>query len=164
MIRCFMKGLWDVNMVDLNKVNKYLDDIGRQLEDLAMMPVPDAAFFTQRKNFERTKAVKYTLLVVIEDVIHISAHLVAALGLGKPKAASDSIMLLGKNDIIPVSFAQSIAGMVNFRNKLAHEYLPDDFEADRLYESLDELDDFRTFSRDVVRYLESLASQHKVGP
>ena len=151
-------------MIAFNKVNKYLDDIERQLEDLAMMPVPDAAFFTQRKNFERTKAIKYTLLVAIEDVIHISAHLVAALGLNKPKAASDSISLLGRNGIIPDAFAQKIVGMVNFRNKLAHEYLPDEFEADRLYDSLHELDDFRTFSRYVVRYLESLTSQHKVGP
>jgi uncharacterized protein YutE (UPF0331/DUF86 family) len=140
-------------MIDSIKVNTYLDDIERQLEDLAMMPVPDAAFFTQRKNFERTKAIKYTLLVVIEDVIHISTHLIAALGLGKPKVASDSIILLGKNDIIPDAFARKIVGMVNFRNKLAHEYLPNEFEADRLYASLDELDDFRRFSKYIVRYL-----------
>ncbi|MCD6336082.1 MAG: DUF86 domain-containing protein [Candidatus Latescibacteria bacterium] len=111
-------------------------------------------FFTQRKNFERTKAIKYTLLVVIEDVIHIITHLVAALGLGKPKAASDSIILLGKNGIIPDAFVRKIVGMVNFRNKSAHEYLPNEFEADRLYASLDELDDFRGFSKYIVRYLD----------
>ena len=101
-------------MIDCTKVNTYLDDMERQLEDLAMMPVPDADFFTQRKNFERTKAIKYTLLVIIEDVIHISAHLIAALGLGKPKTASDSIILLGKNGIIPDAFAQKIVGWSTF--------------------------------------------------
>lgn len=150
--------------MDFSKISKYLDDIERQLEDLAMMPVPDAAFFTRRKNFERTKAIKYTVLVAIEDIIHISAHLVAALGLGKPKDASDSILLLGRNGIVPEAFAQRIVGMVNFRNKLAHEYLPDEFEADRLYESLYELDDFRTFSKYVVQYLKSLASQNRARP
>jgi len=141
-------------MIDKGKITRYLANIERQLEDLANMPVPNAEFFLQRSNFERTKAIKYSLLNAVEDVIHISIHIVATLGLGKPKDASSALLLLGNANILPASFAHQIVGMVNFRNKLVHEYLPDEFEADRLFETLSQLDDFRRFSKHIVDFLE----------
>lgn len=125
------------------------------MEDLGKMPVSNSDFFLERSNFERTKAIKYTLLVAIEDIIHICAHLVAALGLGRPEESSKLILLLGEAGVIPPPFAKSIVGMVNFRNKLAHEYLPDEFEAEKLYENLKRVEDFRTFSHHIVDFLET---------
>lgn len=140
-------------MVDRTKIAKYIADIERQLDDLLKLQVADADVFNRQENFERTKAIKYTLLVTIEDIIHIATHLVAALGFTKPKNASEAILILGEEQVIPESFAKQIVGMVNFRNKLAHEYLPDEFEAERLFENLQRTEDFRTFSRHIIEFL-----------
>lgn len=146
-------------MIDKQKVLQYLDNIERQLEDLENMPVPDPEFLLLRNHFERTKAIKYSLLVAIADIIHVSSHIVAALGLGKPKDASGAVLLLGNAEILPLPFARQIVGMVNFRNKLVHEYLPSEFEAQRLYENLSHLNDFRQFSSFIRQFLESRDQQ-----
>ncbi len=142
-------------MIDKRKILQYLDNIQRQLEDLENMPVPNAEFLLLRNHVERTKAIKYSLLVAVEDVIHVSAHIVAALGIGKPKDASGAVLLLGNAGILPLAFARQIVGMVNFRNKLVHEYLPGEFEAERLFENLQRLDDFRQFSFLIRQFLET---------
>jgi uncharacterized protein YutE (UPF0331/DUF86 family) len=141
-------------MIDKNKITKYLENIQRQLEDL----VPNAEFFLQRRNFERTKAIKYSLLNAIEDVIHISMHIVVVKGLGKPRDAASAILLLSTANILPASYAQQIVGMVNFRNSpwRIHEYIPNEFEADRLFENLHRLDDFRQFSKYILEFLERI--------
>lgn len=143
-------------MIDQSKVEKYLDDLAQQVSDLRNLPIPNKEFLTKKENFERIKAVKHSLLLAIEDVIHIASHLVAALGLGRPHLARSSELLeiLGKNKIIPEKFAEEIKGMTSFRNKLVHEYLPDQFDATRLYENLQKLDDFKKFSQYIVKFLE----------
>ena len=43
--------------------------------------------------------------------------------------------------------------MANFRNILVHAYLQ--IDRTRVYKLLDELDDFRTFTRQIITYLEN---------
>lgn len=44
--------------------------------------------------------------------------------------------------------------MPSFRNRLIHDYLLNEFDAEKLYSNLQRLDDFRKFARYIVRWLE----------
>ena len=46
--------------------------------------------------------------------------------------------------------------MPAFRNRLIHDYLPDQFDAERLFDRLQHLDDFREFSKCVIGWMEKL--------
>jgi uncharacterized protein YutE (UPF0331/DUF86 family) len=139
------------------RVLQYLDNLQRQLSDLEAMKVPGPNFFLDRKNFERTKAIKYTLACAIQDVTRISLHIVVAMGLAKVRdSESEAILALAESTIIPEELGQRIKGMPAFRNRLIHDYLPDQFDAERLFDRLQHLDDFREFSKCVIGWMEKL--------
>jgi uncharacterized protein YutE (UPF0331/DUF86 family) len=142
-------------MVDKLRINEYLEDISQQLKDLKKLAIPNVDYLLNGKNFERRKAVERSLELAIQGVIHISCHLCAALGLKRlTDDAADAIIALGQENIIPLDFAKEIRGMVGFRNRLIHEYLPSEFDPHKLYENLQRLDDFRKFSHYIVDFLE----------
>lgn len=142
-------------MIDRERLNEYLNDIAEQLRDLERMPVPSAEYLLDEKNFERRKAIERSLELAIQDVIHISAHVCAGLGLERIRDdAADAILALGRHSIVPPDFAERIRAMAGLRNRLTHEYLPSEFDVRKLYENLNLLDDFRKFSRYVVDFLE----------
>jgi len=66
----------------------------------------------------------------------------------------ESILALGQAGIIPREFADKIKGMPSFRNRLIHDYLPNKFDAEKLYNNLQQLDDFRKFSQYIIEWLE----------
>ena len=134
---------------------EYLDNLQRQLSDLEALKVPGPDFFLDRKNFERTKAIKYTLACAIQDVTRICLHIVVAMGLAKVRdSESEAIVALAESGIIPKELGRKIKGMPAFRNRLIHDYLPGKFDAERLFESLQQLEDFRAFSIQVIGWLE----------
>jgi len=45
--------------------------------------------------------------------------------------------------------------MPAFRNRIIHDYLPNEFDAIRLFESVQGLDDFKKFSKHILDWLES---------
>lgn len=139
------------------RVLEYLDNLQRQLSDLEALKVSGPDFFLDRKNFERTKAIKYTLACAIQDVTRISLHIVVAMGLAKVRdSESEAILALVESGIIPKELAQKIRGMPAFRNRLIHDYLPGKFDAEKLFDRLQRLDDFREFSRHVIAWMEKL--------
>lgn len=147
-------------MIDRERLNEYLNDIAKQLRDLRKLPVPGAEYLLDEKNFERRKAVERSLELAIQDVVHISTHICAALGLERvTDDAADTILALGRHDIIPLDFAERIRATVGLRNRLAHEYLPSEFDIRKLYENLSSLDDFREFSQHIVGFLEKQARE-----
>ncbi len=137
------------------RVLEYLDNLQRQLSDLEAMKVGGPDFFLDRKNFERTKAIKYTLACAIQDVTRISLHIVVAVGLAKVRdSESEAILALAGSGIIPKELGQKLKGMPAFRNRLIHDYLPGKFDAEKLFDRLQDLDDFREFSRHVIAWME----------
>lgn len=136
------------------RILEYLDNLDRQLSDLKAMEVEDADFFMNRKNFERTKAIKYTLACAIQDVTRIALHIVVAEGLARVRdSEADAILALSEAGIIPTELSDKIRGMPGFRNRLIHDYLPNEFDAARLFDRLQDLDDFRAFSKHVVTWI-----------
>jgi uncharacterized protein YutE (UPF0331/DUF86 family) len=136
------------------RILEYLDNLDRQLSDLKAMEVEDADFFMNRKNFERTKAIKYTLACAIQDVTRIALHIVVAEGLARVRdSEADAILALSEAGIIPTELGDKIRGMPGFRNRLIHDYLPNEFDAARLFDRCRDLDDFRAFSKHVVTWI-----------
>jgi uncharacterized protein YutE (UPF0331/DUF86 family) len=141
-------------LVRKERIIEYLDNIERQVEDIKSIPVPNKDFFLDRKNTVQIKAVKYSLACAIQDVTRICAHLASALSLWKVRESeAEAILSLAEAEIIPKEFVEKIKGMPAFRNRIIHDYLPNEFDAMKLYESLENLDDFKKFSKYILEWI-----------
>ena len=143
-------------LVRKERILEYLDNIKKQIEDIKSISVPSKDFFLERTNTIQTKAIKYSLACAIQDVTRVCVHIVSALSLWKARESeSEAILALSDAGILPKEFVEKIKGMPAFRNRIIHDYLPNEFDAIRLFESLQGLDDFRKFSKYVLDWLES---------
>ena len=141
-------------LVRKERIIEYLDNIERQVEDIKSIPVPNKDFFLDRKNTVQIKAVKDSLACAIQDVTRICAHLASALSLWKVRESeTEAILSLSEAEIIPKEFVEKIKGMPSFRNRIIHDYLPNEFDAMKLYESLENLDDFKKFSKYILEWI-----------
>ncbi|NWF92351.1 MAG: DUF86 domain-containing protein [Syntrophaceae bacterium] len=141
-------------LVRKDRIIQYLDNIERQIEDIRAIPVADKDFFLDRKNSIQIKAVKYSLACAIQDIMRISVHIASALSLWRVRESeTEAILALAEAKIIPDEFAEKIKGMPAFRNRIIHDYLPNEFDAVKLFESLQNLDDFRKFSRHILEWI-----------
>ena len=141
-------------LVRKDRIIEYLDNIERQVEDIKSIPVPNKDFFLDRKNTIQIKALKYSLACAIQDVARICAHLASALSLWKVRESeAEAILSLAEVEIIPKEFADKIKGMPAFRSRIIHDYLPNEFDATKLYESLQNLDDLKKFSKYILEWV-----------
>jgi len=90
---------------------------------------------------------RYGLFESIQIVIDISCHLTARYNLGNAQTYSDCISLLKKEKYLSVEVSEKLLGMIGLRNILIHEYVAVDIA--KLYELLDQLDDFRQFAIEI---------------
>jgi len=143
------------DLVRKERILQYLEDIQRQLEDIRSVPVSNKEFFLDRKNIIQTKAIKYSLACAIQDLTRICAHIASALSLWKIRESeSEAILGLADGGILPKELVERIKGMPAFRNRLIHDYLPNEFDAARLFDAIQTLDDFQAFSRHILAWLE----------
>ena len=141
-------------LIRTERIIEYLDNIERQLKDISSIPIPGKDFFLNRENSIQIKAIKYSLACAIQDVTRISAHIASTLSLWKVRESeAEAILALAEEGIIPKEFAEKIKGMPSFRNRIIHDYLPNEFDAEKLYESLQDLNDFKEFSRFVLDWI-----------
>jgi len=138
-----------------DRILAYLDNMMRQVDDIRSVPVPGKEFFLERDKTIPIKAIKYSLACAIQDVTRICAHIASALSLWRVRESeSEAILALADAGILPREFAEKIKGMPAFRNRIVHDYLPNEFDALRLFETLQNLDDFKTFSKHILAWLE----------
>jgi uncharacterized protein YutE (UPF0331/DUF86 family) len=141
-------------LVRKDRIIEYLDNITRQIEDIKSIPVSSKDFFLDKKNTIQIKAIKYSLACAIQDVTRICIHVTSALSLWKVRESeSEAILALSEAGIIPKEFVEKIKGMPAFRNRIIHDYLPNEFDAVRLYESIQRLDDFKKFSKCILAWI-----------
>ena len=141
-------------LVRKDRVIEYLNNIQRQIEDIKSIPVSSKDFFLDKKNTIEIKAIKYSLACAIQDVTRICIHITSALSLWKVRESeTEAILALSEAGIIPKEFAETIKGMPAFRNRIIHDYLPNEFDAIKLYENIQRLDDFKKFSKYVLKWL-----------
>lgn len=88
-------------------------------------------------------ALRYGILVCIQEIIDISCALVSSNNLGNPKNYRECVEILIKNGYISEELGKRLISMVGLRNLLVHEYIKIDLF--RLYEFLNNLNDFREF-------------------
>jgi len=142
-------------LIRKERILEYLDNLMRQIQDIQSISVPDKEFFLEKDKIVPIKAIKYSLACAIQDVSRVSAHIASALSLWKVRESeSEAILALSDAGILPREFAEKIKGMPAFRNRIIHDYLPDEFDALRLFETLQNLDDFKEFSKHILAWLE----------
>jgi len=143
-------------LVRKERILEYLDNMMRQVEDIKSIPVPSKSFFLEKDKAIQIKAIKYSLACAIQDVSRVCAHIASALSLWKVRESeSEAILALSDAGILPREFAEKIKGMPAFRNRIVHDYLPNEFDALKIFETLQNLDDFKTFSKCILAWLEA---------
>ena len=142
-------------LVRKERILEYLDNMMKQLEDIKAIPVPNKEFFLEKDKTIPIKAIKYSLACAIQDVSRVCAHIASALSLWKVRESeSEAIRALSDAGILPKEFAEKIKGMPAFRNRIVHDYLPNEFDALKLFETLQDLDDFKAFSKYILAWLD----------
>lgn len=90
--------------------------------------------------------------ISVEYVIDICNIIISSLELEKPDTYKETIIALGKEDIIPERFAKRMANMASFRNILVHDYMKVD-EGIMLDVIKNHLDDFARFMNYINEWL-----------
>lgn len=72
---------------------------------------------------ERLEAyVSFGLFLLIQDVVDLAAHLIAARGLGVPSSQRESFEILARAGLIEAETAAAMAQVAALRNRIAHAY------------------------------------------
>lgn len=101
---------------------------------------------------DRRDASLYQLQTCVEAMTDIANHLVAALGLRKPRDRGDLFLILSEEGILDESLARRLTAAVGLRNVLVHGYL--ELALHAVYLAIqDDLADVESFCREIVAYL-----------
>jgi len=143
------------DLIRKDRILEFLNNIDKQIEDIRSIPISDKEFFLDRKNSIQIKAIKYSLACAIQDITRICVHIASALSLWKARESeAEAILALTEGGIIPKEFSEKIKTMPSFRNRIIHDYLPNEFDALKLFESLQNLDDFKKCSKYILEWFE----------
>ncbi len=87
----------------------------------------------------------------IQALLDIAHYIIAQNNWKRSSENKEAILTLGVKGIITEDFAKKIEPMAGLRNLLAHEYLK--IDPAKIYEHLQNLEDFREFSRYILKYI-----------
>jgi uncharacterized protein YutE (UPF0331/DUF86 family) len=142
------------SLVRKDRIIEYLENIEKQIKDIKSISVSSKDFFLDTKNSIQIKAIKYSLACAIQDITRICVHIASALSLWKIRESeAEAISALSDAGIFPREFTDKIKEMPAFRNRIIHDYLPNEFDAVKLFENLQNLDDFKKFSKYIIEWL-----------
>jgi len=145
-------------MIDVELVNERLKYIEDMLSRLKRFRNTSQEEFYSDQDIKEMSA--HELQTCIEAVTDICNHLVAAMGLEKPKERREAPLVLSKHGILPVALAEQLAEAVSMRNQIVHGYL--DSNPGKLYTAThDDLSHLTEFSDIVSRFLEKQEKQDR---
>ncbi|TFF86043.1 MAG: DUF86 domain-containing protein [Promethearchaeota archaeon] len=104
-------------------------------------------------DYTLSSALKHNLQIAIQCILDIGNHIIAIENLEKPNQYKDIFLVLGKNKIIPMAFANKINKMAGLRNILIHIYM--DIDLDELISHLKKINDFKIFMKYIAEYLKN---------
>ena len=81
--------------------------------------LPEDEFYQDFRNLYSTK---HLLQISIEAMIDIANHIIARMGLGRPKSYAESFSILAEKNIIEADLSDIFATMAKFRNRVVHLY------------------------------------------
>ncbi|OGM19508.1 hypothetical protein A2955_02535 [Candidatus Woesebacteria bacterium RIFCSPLOWO2_01_FULL_37_19] len=101
------------------------------------------------------------LQTAIQACIDISNHIIASLGLKKPKEdTAETFRILYKEGILPEDFAKTMVSITGYRNVLVHGYL--DVDKEETYKNINfHLDDLAQFAKYIEEFLERYEAKMK---
>lgn len=104
------------------------------------------------KNEDHLIKSRLCLQIAIQSALDIGNHLIADLGLEKPKGYEDIFPILGKARVLPHDFAERTRKWARLRNRLVHLYHIIDFK--KIHEFIkNDLGDFESFARHIIEFL-----------
>ena len=130
-------------------VHERFEEVHKNLEILEELRQHSVKEFIQDAKIH--KLAERCLQLCIECILDIAHYLISQNGWPRPADNTDAIIELGDKGVLPRDFAETIAGMVNFRNILVHAYLRIDRAI--VYDHLNQLGDFREFEKFVLAYI-----------
>jgi len=138
-------------MITLDIVKDRLHEIDENLKILAELKELDKEKF--KGDPKVFKLAERCLQISIQALLDICHHIIAANNWRRPRDNQEAIEIVAANKIIPQDFANRILPMAGLRNILVHEYSKIDLNI--IYRQLQNLDDFRTFQKHIIEFLES---------
>lgn len=139
-------------MIDSKRIRSLMADMRKRVRELEIKfkPLPEEKLVVDETLYAASER---HLQVAIQAVLDISNHIVAAMNLAIPRTENkEAILALGKEDIVPLDFAQKLSKMIGYRNILVHNYL--DVERHNTYVNIQEnLSDFGLFAKYIEEFL-----------
>lgn len=103
-------------------------------------------------NYGLRSAVERNFQLAIESAIDIGEIIISEKGFERPEDYRSVFLILGKQGIIPMDFAEDFSVAAGFRNILVHIY--EEVDSSLLDVFLNErLDDFDKFARHIATYI-----------
>lgn len=127
-------------LIKLDELDQYLKELR---EDL---PSDIEEYKQERRKYERL------LHLSIETVVDVSALLLKGEALGAPADEESIFDKLIEAGIFEEEFGEKLKEMKGFRNILVHRY--GEIKDERVYDKLDQLEDFDTFRMKVIEHIE----------
>ena len=136
-------------MVNLEIVRSRLETIHEMLS--ALQRHQKLALEDFLSNRDAQLAAEHALFVAIQSLLDLGSHILADREVRNIADYRDVILKLGQAKVLPPSFAESIADMAGFRNRLIHEY--QDVDPQKIHEFIQRrLRDFEEFARHIRDY------------
>lgn len=141
-------------MLDKKRIRNRIEEMRRRVKLLEtdFKHLPEEKLILDENLYA---AAERHLEVAIQCCIDISNHIIAQMGLDRPKKDNTEIfVILSKEKILPLEFAKKMAIMVGYRNILVHEYT--EVERHNTYINIQKnLGDFAFFAKYIEQLLEN---------
>jgi len=140
-------------MLDTHRIKTRLEEIRKRILILKkdFQPLPEEKLVTDENLYASAER---HLEVAIQACLDIANHIVAALGLEKPKKKANEVFsVLTKEKIISQETAEIMKKVIGYRNVLVHEYL--EVERHQTYLNIQKgLKDLAKFGQEIEKFLE----------
>lgn len=137
-------------MLDLEIINSRLKKLEKCVQKLKLAAAVNKEKFLADEDLQ--DRVERNFHIAIECCLDIGNHIIAASGFRAPKNYGDVFKVLGEEKILPKEFSETLGELAGFRNILVHDYL--EIDLDKVYENLQELEDFDRFAKHTSEFLE----------
>lgn len=124
-----------------------LDESLEELDSLAKLSKEE---FMGNKAFQGLA--KWHFYVMIQGCLDLGNHVISIKRFEMPERYEDILSILEKNDIVSNKLADSLEGIGNFRNLIAHGYFKIDLE--KLYGYLKKINDVKKYLKNLEPYLQ----------
>jgi uncharacterized protein YutE (UPF0331/DUF86 family) len=105
---------------DKDVVTRLISELRKSLGRLgALAQLDESAFIADP---DKIGSAKYHFIIAIESAIDLCNHLIARNGYRAPEDYGDTFRVMAEAGGLPAAFAEDLAAMAKFRNRLVHLY------------------------------------------